>query len=529
MPQQTFSRLCQIILLVATVLTCSGAFAQSAGCGMEPYNWQFYCYYPNGKYLTEPGSWCNGGADPEYYCSLSYSTCPPGTTGEDITRASYTYDPLECGGGGGCSGGCLESGCPPDYSCDASTCSCVYYYGEYEGAVNRSNGARGRRGNCTAFHEKGTADLAGVPNSADVRSDERNTLGGGTMRISPLLLAGVCMVPMLCAQPATTPVANLRTTAISGTPVGHKVLADGNDDITCDAAGNIYFLSEDPGAKPGRLPIQEVTAEAKWGSVFRVPDSILGAARGVFVTPDGIVYRLVQGAKGSPPKYTDRGYYVLQFAPDGSVRAETKLELQPNRVSAWHLAVFKSGEFLVAGAVGEDPHDPFYHQSPFTAVFARDGKLVKKIYEPEDEEARQKGEVDWVQGEVQDNSRNFVYAGGAAAGSDGNVYLLRGGYPSLVYVISPAGEVIRKLRVDAGSRDRIAQGIKFYDGRLAIGFDAADRADQELIKVIDLNGNLVADYGVGGAEASRLACYGPEGFTMLPTGLTTLHLLKAKP
>jgi hypothetical protein len=50
-------------------------------------------------------------------------------------------------------------------------------------------------------------------------------------------------------------------------------------------------------------------------------------------------------------------------------------------VDGFHLAVFKSGEYLVAGLTGKNSH------TPFKAVFAADGRLVKKIYEPEDEEA----------------------------------------------------------------------------------------------------------------------------------------------
>jgi len=36
-----------------------------------------------------------------------------------------------------------------------------------------------------------------------------------------------------------------------------------------------------------------------------------------------------------------------------------------------------------------------------------------------------------------------------AAGSDGTVYLLHGASCPLIYVISPDGDVVRKLRIDA--------------------------------------------------------------------------------
>ena len=49
--------------------------------------------------------------------------------------------------------------------------------------------------------------------------------------------------------------------------------------------------------------------------------------------------------------------------------------------------------------------------------------------------------------------------------------------------------------------------------------------------MIDLKGNPVADYEVsasGGDKYPVLACYGSEGFTLIPRGADTkLHLLEA--
>jgi len=341
------------------------------------------------------------------------------------------------------------------------------------------------------------------------------------MTVLALVMANVCAVPMLCAQQTATPVLSLKTTSI-GVTAASNIYVNANDDPVCDVAGNVYVRIERPGDKLALLPILRITREGKWGGIFPAPGSTAGLVRGVFVTPEGVVYRLVAGGRGTPPKYADKGYHVREYALDGSVKADTPLGLEPNVMEPWHLAVFRSGGFLVAGATREQI------PSAFTAVFAPDGKLVKRIYEPEDEQARLKGQMEWRQGAM-DAGDNYALSSGLAAGSDGNVYLLRGVYPTHVDVVSPAGEVVRKLRIDTGNPDLRAHGIEFYDGHLAIGFDRMNDGEGQLVKVIDLEGKGIADYSVGaGLEESRLACYGPEGFTMVSDGPNPL-LLRAKP
>lgn len=222
--------------------------------------------------------------------------------------------------------------------------------------------------------------------------------------------------------------------------------------------------------------------------------------------------------------------FVVEFAQDGSVKAKTKLAT-PFYAQPWLLAVFKSGEYLLTATTGTD------NLAPFTAVFATDGRLVKTIYEPEDEEARKKASpADWSSRPIGiTGGADFVSRGDVAAGSDGNVYLLHGtASPALVYVISPAGEVIRKLRIDAGDPDLLARSIKFYSGRLAVEFDRWFDFDthQNLIKVTDLEGNSIADYRMRpaiGTHALYLAGYGSEGFTFIPyENEDKFYLVKAK-
>jgi len=62
-----------------------------------------------------------------------------------------------------------------------------------------------------------------------------------------------------------------------------------------------------------------------------------------------------------------------------------------------------------------------------------------------------------------------------------------------------------------------ARSIKACGGRLAVDFAQFSGAGVS-IKVIDLNGNPITDYKMDeiGSYSLALACYGTEGFTMVP-------------
>jgi hypothetical protein len=149
----------------------------------------------------------------------------------------------------------------------------------------------------------------------------------------------------------------------------------------------------------------------------------------------------------------NQGAVVAEVARGSSVKIQNKLQLD-FFVDVTHLAVFKSGEYLVVGLAGSIGERAPHLRTPLTAVFARDGRLVKKIYEPQDEDARQKAEGSdpkYLRC-CSDSGNEFVgWNADVAAGSDGNVYLMHGTSPPLIYVISPAGDVVRKFRIDPGN------------------------------------------------------------------------------
>jgi hypothetical protein len=291
--------------------------------------------------------------------------------------------------------------------------------------------------------------------------------------------------------------------------------------------------SEGPGTQErAAVPIRKIDPDGHLVKNFRVLDAfpnhttgksvdLLG--RGVFVTLDGRVFQTAD---------VHGDAFVVEFAQDGSVKAKTKLAASDlAQAWTWRFAVFKSGEYLLSASTGKD------QLTPFTGVFAADGRLVKRVYEPEDEEARQRSSLgDWGPRPIGDiRGVDFVRFGDITAGSDGNLYLLHGtNSPALVYVISPAGDLVRKLRIDAGDPDLVARSIRSYNGRLAIQFDKwlDTGAQQGLIKVTDLEGNSIANYRMRPVEENHslsLVGYGSDGFTFLPYhNGDKLYLVKAK-
>ena len=344
------------------------------------------------------------------------------------------------------------------------------------------------------------------------------------MRTRLILVAALFAVtPILCASQDAPRVVNVNAQSRGEMPVRAPAVIMS---AACDESGNVYTQLRQDAVDPGYLyqtPVQKITPEVKSAGVFRFGDAFSDRAESrAFFVHDNRLYVLA-GAK--------KGLYVVEFTNDGSMKAPVRLQIDFFLIP-FHFAVFPSGEYLVVGLTGTISQRPDLH-TPFTAVFAADGRLVKKIYEPEDENARQRGEAgDSLHGRYTSTGNEFIgWDADVTSGSDGNVYLLHGFSPSLIYVISPKGDVVRKLQIDTANPELAANSIKFHAGRLAVGYSWLGDVPQNLIKVIDLEGNSVADYEVheGPKDSDPiLACYNSDGFTLIPRAAeTNLHLLMA--
>lgn len=269
----------------------------------------------------------------------------------------------------------------------------------------------------------------------------------------------------------------------------------------CDGSGNLYVrLVSDAGSDYFLAPIRAVGRDGKVTGMFSLAETWTNAVgRGVFVKDDGSVYQAV---------IAPDGVYIVHFAKDRSIRSQTRLETQAF-FDPWHVVVFDSGRFLVSGVEGKN------RRKPVAAVFEPDGRLVKPIYESEDDDARKRAESgDSVFTHDADTGNRFVDLGDVTLGSDGNAYLLHGTSPALVYVVSPTGDVIRKVKIGGDSSRFAFRDIESHAGRLAVGLAEFGRIE---VYVTDLAGVPVATYALDTdkSEVPRLACYDNRGFSLV--------------
>jgi hypothetical protein len=96
---------------------------------------------------------------------------------------------------------------------------------------------------------------------------------------------------------------------------------------------------------------------------------------------------------------------------------------------------------------------------------------------------------------------------------------MRATSPAIVYVISPAGEVIRKIVVSAPTDKGLPDfRIRVVKNRLTVKFDrecdsalSFESCQGALYTVVDATtSRRLADYGAGDKTAGLLACYAPD-------------------
>jgi hypothetical protein len=292
----------------------------------------------------------------------------------------------------------------------------------------------------------------------------------------------------------------------------------------CDVDGNFY-LRVQVNVEPA---IRRVNAEGIQDVLFRpssIPDLNVNFASYFSVRADGEIDQLV-----FPSKSEDS--YVVTFKSDGTYKSKAKL--QPGfGFRPYQLATFRSGEWLVTGVRNDD--DPKVHVKwPFTGIFSEDGTLLKQVVLKDDDQIHKLAAAGdpAVVPEGHHYGNTALELGAAAAGEDGNVYVMRRLSAAIIYAISPGGDVLRRFRIDPGDVGFHPLSMQVAGNRMAVLFfksHAQDEISPEdvILKVVDLEGNELTTYDHVGTSSMGICfvCYAPsrERFTFLT--ITTDHFL----
>jgi hypothetical protein len=128
-------------------------------------------------------------------------------------------------------------------------------------------------------------------------------------------------------------------------------------------------------------------------------------------------------------------------------------------------------------------------------------------------------------------SRPTLDLSDAEAGIDGNIYALRRSAPALIYVISPAGTVIKTLNAKSHVPSLMPSAFHVSANRIAIAF-WDDKTKSQTIVVTDAqSGRGIATYSDAGTLGPSFACYSADDgvFTFLHLGEgNTFEVIRAE-
>jgi hypothetical protein len=276
--------------------------------------------------------------------------------------------------------------------------------------------------------------------------------------------------------------------------------------IRCDDNGNLYYR---PAESDWSGPIMRVSADGHKVTTIDLkllPD--FGDSDRIVTWTSGLrgeVHVIAYNKEGHP--------CLLTFDDEGELQSSGNLDSQ---FIFFHLAVFPTGELLAAGiretgeseALGE----------PYTAIFDRNGKLIKELSFP--------GDVKTYSAKAQGNdskpSGAPIALGDAVPAADGNIYLMRKTEKHLLFVISPAGEVVRKLNLVPTRDGWDWQNFFVAGGKVVVESFKGDSAEQTigatLYSVYDADSSeRQLDYEITPEISGPLVCYTPNQFTFMVT------------
>jgi hypothetical protein len=300
----------------------------------------------------------------------------------------------------------------------------------------------------------------------------------------------------------------------------------------CDADGNLYIrkFARDRGLLG---PAVKIDAHGKRTALFdpaAYAQLELDRADWFSPAPDGGLYMIAQSGILKPI------IYVLHFSSDGAPLSSVRLDAD---LEVYAFAAFAEGNLLVSG-VRRDVLNKNDHGRNFTAVFSDDGRELAQLTFPKTSRpprvgAKSDGQLKSGQKESANDAEQAVPAldlADAEVGSDGNLYVMRGSSPALVYVIAPSGQIIKALKIAGPAAGVVPYGFHVSGNRLALSFWNEASESQMMVVADAQTGRKIASYVDASGLGTSFACYSADDsvFTFLKLGEgNTLELIRAEP
>lgn len=275
----------------------------------------------------------------------------------------------------------------------------------------------------------------------------------------------------------------------------------------CDDAGDLYFQ---PSGKADSAIFKLSQPDESNSRMFQIPsegsesDSLIDYT----VTPSGALYVLAQDVK--------QKFHVYSFEPDGGVKHNVKLET-PDYALLVDFAVFDNDTILGTGYYQRDAPGTLHGKS-YAVLFDQSGQLLKDMtsrFSLDATSSDQTGPLNHIS---------------IRPGKDGNLYLLGS---SAVLVISPSGEIIRRIKFVKPDPATAAVGLEVADGLVSIELGdkpAAGKPVRPRYLVLDATSGKEYGYFAPPEEVKgKLGRFSrEEGFIFVAREKGNLKLISAK-
>lgn len=339
-----------------------------------------------------------------------------------------------------------------------------------------------------------------------------------------------CWQPVRCGGQALT-IKETNAQVVGGTPGGGLIVGQ----TRCDNRGNLYFRQLQ-GAKVVLSPVVQVSADGARSHVFDFLAQSTKELKSLAVTDFSL-----SGSKlymvGSTP---DAKVHVLEYSiDDAELMASLTLD-DPNApgmpiqgaLTVSKLGVMPSGELLIFGVrtLREDlPNTtlPKFSYNPVLELYTSAGQFATSVSFKSDQVN--------LNDKAHSQEENFAAVDLAltANGPDG-VYLVVYSNNPVVYVVSPAGEVSRRVHIEPIGNEFRPISLSVVDGQLLVEFvRSSDGSPETTLARYDANsGERYSLYKVDTNMGGIFSCYDGRGaFTFISTdalGQRVVKLAKAR-
>jgi hypothetical protein len=250
----------------------------------------------------------------------------------------------------------------------------------------------------------------------------------------------------------------------------------------CDEQERAYVMLDDPD-RQGNEPLLKISSKGVLETQFDTTGFLM---QRYAVRPQGGVLLIRVDNFGRK--------FIENFSGEGVHESTFRVERPPSPFFPNHIAVFRTGEILMSGP-GRRAGD-----NALTTLYDSTGHVVKQFVLDGDSDIGHEAE-----------SRSLI-----TAGDDGLVYLLRATSPARLYVISPEGEVVRKIVVSTITGSMLLNDIRVTKDHLVLSFyrhcDPGFNGCRGLTYLVmdAKTGQKLAEYAADGDMTGPLGCYVPD-------------------